>query len=406
MKINIFDKQRLQNLEHSQYAINLYAICTEANIEKLNPLLPALKTCIDKEEQALNLPHGKEFMEEIRELDAARDESYRALQLCVELAGHKRAADVKKAAQEITKVLKRYPDTPKMSNDKETSAIRNLADDLNSAQMKPLVTKIGAKADLDQLVADNEAFAAMFLKHYSATPPSKEFALKKLRAATDEAVNAVVLRMQSLADLLPDTVGLADLITRYNKLSDDRQLTLKLRKAAAEKKKKPGDGEKPKDKKGKKGKNEKPDTGGIGQEPSEKGILIDGVRKTVVKATIMKYVDDKYFLALQFDAAGKEMLCVYFVAAGNKRVNDMTRESDVYWVVSYDKDGSCVFFTTNVGKDQKCEAGTLFYDIDMESGRYRVDVTTAQVGKSNGKTGDGNAHTFAVRIDGTAEVKK
>ena len=405
MMIKSFKRSNLQNLEHSQYAINLHTICTEANIEKLNPLLPALKTCIDKEEQALNLPRGKEFMQEIRELDAVRDESYRALQLCVELAAHKRAADVKKAAQEITKVLKRYPDTPKMSNDKETSAIRNLADDLNSAQMKPLVTKIGAKADLDQLVADNEAFAAMFLKHYSATPPSKNFDLKKLRAATDEAINAVVLRMQSLADLLPDTVGLADLITRYNKLSDDRQLTLKLRKAAAEKKK-PGDGEKPKDKKGKKGKNEKPDTGGIGQEPSEKGILIDGVRKTVVKATIMKYVDDKDVLALQFDAAGKEMLCVYFVAEGNKRVNDMTRESDVYWVVSYDKDGSCVFFTTNVGKDQKCEAGTLLYDIDMESGRYRVDVTTAQVGKSNGKMGDGNAHTFAVRIDGTAEVKK
>ena len=405
MMIKSFKRSNLQNLEHSQYAINLHAICTEANIEKVNALLPALKTCIDKEEQALNLPRGKEFMEEIRELDAARDESYRALQLCVELAGHKRAADVKKAAQEITKVLKRYPDTPKMSNDKETSAIRNLADDLNSAQYKPLVTKIGAKADLDQLVADNEAFSAMFLKHYSTTPPSKNFDLKKLRAATDEAINAVVLRMQSLADLLPDTVGLADLITRYNKLSDDRQLTLKLRKGAAEKKK-PGDGEKPKDKKGKKGKNEKPDTGGIGQEPSEKGILIDGVRKTVVKATIMKYVDDKYFLALQFDAAGKEMLCVYFVAEGNKRVNDMTRESDVYWVVSYDKDGSCVFFTTNVGKDQKCKAGTLLYDIDMESGRYRVDVTTAQVGKSNGKMGDGNAHTFAVRIDGTAEVKK
>ena len=103
MKINIFDKQRLQNLEHSQYAINLHALCTEANIEKLNPLLPALKTCIDKEEQALNLPHGKEFMEEIRELDAARDESYRALQLCVELAGHKRADEVKAAATEVEK---------------------------------------------------------------------------------------------------------------------------------------------------------------------------------------------------------------------------------------------------------------------------------------------------------------
>ena len=407
MKVNNFKKVALQNLEHSQYAINLHALCTEANIEKLNPLLPALKTCIDKEEQALNLPHGKEFMEEIRELDAARDESYRALQLCVELAAHKRAADVKKAAQEITKVLKRYPDTPKMSNDKETSAIRNLADDLNSAQYKPLVTKIGAKADLDQLVADNEAFSAIFLKHYSATPPSKNFDLKKLRAATDEAINAVVLRMQSLADLLPDTVGLADLITRYNKLSDDRQLTLKLRKAAAEKKKKPGDGsETPKDK-DKKGKDKKkPNTGGIGQEPSEKGILIDGVRKTVVKAVVTNDLDERYLLVLQLDTAGKELLQVYFVAEGNKKVNDMTRESDTYWGVYYKKESEFIFSAISAEKNQKCEAGTLLYDIDVESGRYRVEVVNGRIGKNNGDMGDGNAHTFAVRIDGTAEVKK
>ena len=103
MMIKSFKRSDLQNLEHSQYAINLHALCTEANIEKLNPLLPALKTCIDKEELALNLPRGKEIMQEIRELDAARDESYRALQLCVELAEHKRAADVKAAATEVEK---------------------------------------------------------------------------------------------------------------------------------------------------------------------------------------------------------------------------------------------------------------------------------------------------------------
>ena len=95
----------LQNHQHQvrKRARDLHAICTEANIEKINVLLPALKTCIDKEEQALNLPRGKEFMEEIRELDAARDESYRALQLYVELAAHKRAAEVKAAADEVEK---------------------------------------------------------------------------------------------------------------------------------------------------------------------------------------------------------------------------------------------------------------------------------------------------------------
>ena len=49
------------------------------------------------------MPRGKEFMEEIRELDDARDESYHALQLYVELAAHKRAAEVKAAADEVEK---------------------------------------------------------------------------------------------------------------------------------------------------------------------------------------------------------------------------------------------------------------------------------------------------------------
>ena len=276
MKINILDKRRLQNLEHSQYAINLHTICTEANIEKINPLLPALQKAIDNEEQALNLPRGKEFIKEIRQLDAARDESYSALQLVVQAAKHRRVADVKAAAEEVEKVLRRYPELASQSNNKETSGIRNLAADLNDAKFAPLVLKIGAKADLDQLVADNDAFAAVFLKHYSATPASTEFDLKKLRAATDEAINAVVTRMQSLADLLPDTVGLSALITRYNKMVADSHLTIALRKAAADKKdkgndngkEKPGEGSGDGKGKGKgKGKGNKPG----GKEPGGNG---------------------------------------------------------------------------------------------------------------------------------------
>ena len=272
MKIKIWALTSLHNLEHSQYAINLHTICTEANIEKINALLPALQKAIDNEEQALNLPRGKEFIKEIRQLDAARDESYRALHLVVQAAKHRRVADVKAAAEEVEKVLRRYPELASQSNNKETSGIRNLAADLNDAKMAPLVLKIGAKPDLDQLVADNDAFAAVFLKHYSATPASTEFDIKKLRAATDEAINAVVTRMQSLADLLPDTVGLSALITRYNKMVADSHLTIALRKAAADKKDKGNDNgkEKPGEGKGKgkgKGKGNKPG----GKEPGGNG---------------------------------------------------------------------------------------------------------------------------------------
>ena len=158
------------------------------------------------------------------------------------------------------------------------------------------------------------------------------------------------------------------------------------------------------DKKGKDKK--KPNTGGIGQEPSEKGILIDGVRKTVVKAVVTNDLDERYLLVLQLDTAGKELLQVYFVAEGNKKVNDMTRESDTYWGVYYKKESEFIFSAISAEKNQKCEAGTLLYDIDVESGHYRVEVVNGRIGKNNGDMGDGNAHTFAVKIDGTAEVKK
>ena len=49
------------------------------------------------------MPRGKEFMEEIRELDAARDESYRALQFTVRAPKYRRAADVQAAADEVEK---------------------------------------------------------------------------------------------------------------------------------------------------------------------------------------------------------------------------------------------------------------------------------------------------------------
>ena len=43
MTIQVLKKNSLQNLEHSQYAINLHTICTEANIEKINSLLPVAR---------------------------------------------------------------------------------------------------------------------------------------------------------------------------------------------------------------------------------------------------------------------------------------------------------------------------------------------------------------------------
>ena len=68
---------------------------------------------ISKKNHLQNLEHSHT---EIRQLDAVRDKSYRALQLTVRAAKHRRAADVQAAADEMKKVMRRYPELAAQSN--------------------------------------------------------------------------------------------------------------------------------------------------------------------------------------------------------------------------------------------------------------------------------------------------
>ena len=83
-----------------------------------NPFLP-WKT-LKKETKNIRLPWKTttkiKNITEIRLLDTVRDESYRALQLTVRAAKHRRATDVQAAADEVEKVMRRYPELAVQSN--------------------------------------------------------------------------------------------------------------------------------------------------------------------------------------------------------------------------------------------------------------------------------------------------
>ena len=75
---------------------------------------------IKKETEDIRLPWKMttkiKNITEIRQFDAVRDESYRALQLTVRAAKHRRAADVQAAADEVEKVMRHYPELAVQSN--------------------------------------------------------------------------------------------------------------------------------------------------------------------------------------------------------------------------------------------------------------------------------------------------
>ena len=88
----------------------------------------------------------------------------------------------------------------------------------------------GLTAAMGRLEQANLAFATEFRARYKKVIPVGTFNIKALRTAVDKALNAVVRRMESLADLEPETPKLAALITEYNAVIDGRKFMLAQRK--------------------------------------------------------------------------------------------------------------------------------------------------------------------------------
>lgn len=226
MSIKTISLTSLQNMEHYQFAGHVLAMCEEANIEKLNPLIAPLQKAFNDEDKALNLPRQEEGTKELEELDRERDTAYRSLQLLIDLHLHSDDADMRRSAERLSEVMNRYPKLVSANYDKESGMVKNLVTDLSANTMDAHVAKLAAKPYITRLDVANDSFDRLYRSRLKGAIPSGAFDIKALRAATDKALNAVVRRMDSLDDLAPDTLKLPELIKQYNALVDKRRKTL------------------------------------------------------------------------------------------------------------------------------------------------------------------------------------
>ena len=226
MEIKEMRLSRLHNMEHFQFAGHVLAMCQEADIEKLEPVLIPLQKAFEEEDVALNLPRQEEGTKELEELDRVRDRAYRSLQLLIDLHLHSDDAALRASAERLAEVMARYPKMLQVNYDKESGMVKNLVTDLRTADLGAHVTKLAAKPYIDRLEKANTAFDQRFRSRLKSAVPTGTFDIKALRAATDKALNAVIRRMDSLEDLEPGTPKLAELIKQYNALVDKKRSTL------------------------------------------------------------------------------------------------------------------------------------------------------------------------------------
>ena len=226
MGVKNFKKDRLQNMEHFQFASHVVALCEAAGIEKMKTLLKTLKDALAEEDKALNIPRKREGTADLEELDRKRNSAYRALQLLVEMNAHADDEATKKAARQMGNVLSRYPKLTLANYNKESGMIKNLVSDLQDAKLTDVVTLLAAAPAVTRLSKANEAFEKRYLDALKSVIPTGTYNIKALRAATDKALSAVALRIKALADLEPETPKLDVLISEYNANSDKFRATV------------------------------------------------------------------------------------------------------------------------------------------------------------------------------------
>lgn len=226
MIVKNFKKDRLQNMEHFQFASHVVALCEAAGIEKMKTLLKTLKDALAEEDKALNIPRKREGTADLEELDRKRNSAYRALQLLVEMNAHADDEATKKAARQMGNVLSRYPKLTLANYNKESGMIKNLVSDLQDAKFADVVTLLAAAPAVTRLSKANEAFEKRYLDALKSVIPTGTYNIKALRAATDKALTAIALRMEALNDLEPETLKLPELIVQYNALVDIQHSTL------------------------------------------------------------------------------------------------------------------------------------------------------------------------------------
>ena len=229
MELRSIRRDRLQHLEHYQFASHLLTMAKEANVAKLTAVLKPLEDAFKAEDEAVFPQRGNAMNAQLRELDDRRDKAYYSLQHAVDAGLYSEEAEELEAAKHVSEIMKRYAGVATMNYDKETGGLKNLLADLAETEAAKALKVLHAEGAVKRIGDHNKAFDEAFRGRFAGD--KKLYDMKALRRVTDKAIDAVVRRIDSLDDLEP-SAAITALINRYNQLVDNRHTLLKQRETS------------------------------------------------------------------------------------------------------------------------------------------------------------------------------
>ena len=197
VKINL---PRMNNGAHFTFVSNILARAeADKTVNgKARELVSKLKAAVDNEDSAMNVSRKSFFTDAITQANNKRDSLYKAYRRVVNAFLCMPVADMAEAARVLSQHIKDYRISPRDQLDKKTGLMVNFIDDLehrHSAQ----VEKLGLTVFVTQMKEANEQVRTSTLQRTHERMGKTVGAMKKARAAADDAYRALVKMVNALA---------------------------------------------------------------------------------------------------------------------------------------------------------------------------------------------------------------
>jgi hypothetical protein len=197
VKINL---PRMNNGAHFTFVSNILARAEadKAVNGKAKELVSKLKAAVDNEDSAMNVSRKSFFTDAITQANNKRDSLYKAYRRVVTAFLCMPVADMAEAARVLSQHIKDYRISLRDQLDKKTGLMVNFIDDLENRHSAQ-VEKLGLTVFVTQMKEANEQVRTSTLQRTHERMGKTVGAMKKARAAADDAYRTLMKMVNALA---------------------------------------------------------------------------------------------------------------------------------------------------------------------------------------------------------------
>lgn len=191
---------RFTNYAHFNYMDVVYKNLSSLLFlgDKLSPELPVFKTKLDGENEVLVLSRKSDLTEEIEAGDGKRDSGLSGYAQVVKGFLYLKSGVQYEAAKKLDKHLSDFNLSPRMSLIKQTGAMKNLIEDLETTYA-PQVASLGLTPFVTMMKEGNTAVDTNLQTRDAQSAGKMKAAVLAARSETDEIYNKIVKKINALA---------------------------------------------------------------------------------------------------------------------------------------------------------------------------------------------------------------